>query len=86
MSLSDLVVFVDVPDGFLPRARWALDTMLAPLGRRAALTRDPARSGGAALAYAAAPVEGVPTIPCGAAALELFAAEMAAAGRRLRGA
>ena len=48
MSLSDLVVFVDVPDGFLPCARWALDTMLAPLGARAALTRDPARSGGAA--------------------------------------
>lgn len=73
MSLSDLVVFVDVPDGFLPRAGWALDTMLAPLGRRAALTRDPARSGGAALAYAAAPVEGVPTMPSSAAALELFA-------------
>ncbi len=77
MSLSDLEVFVDAPDGFLPRARWALDTMLAPLGRRAALTRDPALSAGAALAYAAAPVEGVPTIPCSAAALEIFAAERA---------
>ena len=75
MSLSDLVVFIDVPDGFVPRARWALDTMLAPLGRRAALMRDPAQSGGAALAYAASPVEGVPTIPCSAAALELFANE-----------
>jgi len=75
MSLSDLVVFIDVPDGFLSRARWALDTMLAPLGRRAALMCDPAQSGGAALAYAATPVEGVPTIPCSAAALELFADE-----------
>lgn len=75
MSLSDLVVFIDVPDGFLPRARWALDTMLAPLGRRTALMRDPAQSGGAALAYAAMPVEGVPTVPCSAAALELFAHE-----------
>ena len=75
MTLPELAVHVDVPDGFLPRARWALDTMLAPLGRRAALTRDPAQSAGAALAYAAAPLEGVPTIPCGAAALKLFAAE-----------
>ena len=75
MTLPELAVHVDVPDGFLPRAQWVLDTMLAPLGRRAALTRDPAQSGGVALAYAAAPVEGVPTIPCSAAALELFAAE-----------
>ena len=75
MTLPELAVCVDVPEGFLPRAQWALDTMLAPLGRRAALTRDAAQSAGAALAYAAEPVEGVPTIPCNAAALELFAAE-----------
>ena len=75
MSLSDLTVFVDAPHGFLPRARWALDTMLAPLGRRTAPTRDPAQAGGAALAYAAAPVAGVPTVPCSAAGLELFAAQ-----------
>ena len=75
MTLPELAVYVDAPDGFLPRAQWALDTMLAPLGRRAGLTRDAAQSAGAALAYAAAPVEGVPTIPCSTAALELFAAE-----------
>lgn len=75
MTLPELAVFVDAPDGFLPRARWALDSMLAPLGRRAALTRDPAQSAGAALAYAATPVDGVPTIPCSAAAMELFAVQ-----------
>ena len=75
MSLPELAVHTDTPDGFLPRARWTLDTMLAPLGRRAALTRDPAPASGAALAYAAAPVAGVPTIPCSAAAMELFAAQ-----------
>jgi peptidoglycan/xylan/chitin deacetylase (PgdA/CDA1 family) len=74
MTLPKLAVHVDVPAEFEPRAQWALDTMLAPLGRRAALTRDPAQSAGAALAYAGVPVEGVPTIPCNAAALELFAA------------
>ena len=74
MSLSDLAVFVDAPGGFLPRAKWVLDTMLAPLGRRVALTRDPAPASGAALAYAEAPVAGVPTVPCSAAALDLFAA------------
>ena len=73
MSLTDLPVFLDVPAGFLPRARWALDTMLAPLGRRAAVTQDAAHAAGAALAYAAAPVAGVPTIPCDAGAIELFA-------------
>ena len=75
MSLTDLPVFVDVPAGFLPRARWALDTMLAPLGRRAAVTQDPAQAAGAALAYAAAPVAGVPTIPCDAEAIELVAGD-----------
>ena len=69
-----LTVFADVPDAFAPRAEWALGTMLAPLGRRAALTRDPAASGGAALAYAPAPVAGVPTIPCSSAAMDVFAA------------
>ena len=51
-----------------------LRTVLAPLGRRAAITRDPAAAGGAALAYAAEPVAGVPTIPCDAGAMELIAA------------
>jgi hypothetical protein len=74
MSLSGLAVFIDVPDDFLPRAQWALDTMLAPLGRRAVLTHDLAQSSGAVLAYAAAPVRGVPTIPCSAEAMKLLGA------------
>ena len=55
----------------MPRAAWVLETLLAPLGRRAAVMRDPAQAGGAALAYAPAPVAGVPTIPCSAEAMEL---------------
>ena len=74
MSLSELQVFVGAPGGFAPRAAWALSTMLAPLGRRPRIVSDPAQAGGAALAYAPAPVPGVPTIPCDAAAMELFAA------------
>jgi hypothetical protein len=75
VTLSEVGVYVDTPDGFLPRAQWTFDTMLAPLGRRAALTRDPEQATGAAFAYAAAPVAGVPTIPFSAVALEMFAAE-----------
>jgi hypothetical protein len=74
VTLAELTVFIDAPPAFERRARWALDTMLAPLGRRVALLRDPASSDGAALAYAAAPVAGVPTIPCSAEAQRLFAA------------
>jgi len=73
--LDALTVFTDAPEAFAPRASWVLDTLLAPLGRRAALTRDPAHSRGAALVYAAEPVPGVPTIPCSRAAMELFAAD-----------
>lgn len=73
MSLPELPIFIDAPDAFAPRAAWALDSMLAPLGRRAAVTRDPARSGGAVLAYAPEPVAGVPTIPCDPDAMELLA-------------
>ncbi len=69
-----LTVFSDVPQAFAPRAAWTLQTMLAPLGRRLALTREPAQVGGAALAYASVPLPGVPTIPCSAAALELLRA------------
>ena len=70
----ELTVFVGAPEAFAPRAEWALRTLLAPLGRRAAVTRDPAQASGAALAYAAEPVAGVPTIPCDAGAMELLAA------------
>ena len=62
------------PTRFAPRAAWVLQTLLAPLGRRVAVTRDPAAASGAALAYAAEPVAGVPTIPCDAGAMELLAA------------
>jgi hypothetical protein len=69
----ELSVFVGAPDAFAPRAEWALRTLLAPLGRRTAVVRDPAQASGAALAYAAEPVAGVPTIPCDAGAMELLA-------------
>ena len=74
MTAPELTVFVDAPHAFAPRAGWVLETLLAPLGRRAAVTRDPAQASGAALAYAAEPVTGVPTIPCNAGAMELVAA------------
>jgi peptidoglycan/xylan/chitin deacetylase (PgdA/CDA1 family) len=73
-ALQALDVFYGGPDAFAPRAAWALDTMLTPLGRRVALTRDQAAAASCTLAYAATPVDGVPTIPCSAAAMELFAA------------
>ena len=75
MTPRELTVFVAAPDAFAPRAEWVLRTLLAPLGRRAAVTRDPELASGAALAYAAEPVAGVPTIPCDAGAMELIGAE-----------
>ncbi len=74
MSSPALSVFVGAPESFAPRAAWVLETLLAPLGRRVAVTRDRAQAGGAALAYAPEPVAGVPTIPCDAGAVELLAA------------
>ena len=74
MTAPELIVFIGVPAAFAPRAAWVLETILAPLGRKAAVTRDPAQAGGAALAYAAGPVPGVPTIPCDAGAMDLVAA------------
>ncbi len=74
MTLPKLTVFVGAPEAFAPRAEWVLTTILAPLGRRVAVTRDPAAASGAALAYSAEPVAGVPTVPCDAGAMELIAA------------
>ena len=74
MSAPRLLVFDGAPEAFAPRAAWVLETLLAPLGRRAAVTRDPAQASDAALAYASEPIAGVPTIPCDAGATELFAA------------
>ena len=75
MTLPEIPVFVGAPDAFAPRAEWVLQTLLAPLCRRAAITRDPAQADGAALAYSAEPVAGVPTLLCDAGAMELIAAE-----------
>ena len=74
MVLPTLTVFYAGPDTFAPRAAWALDTMAALLGRRVALEHDPARARRCALAYAPAPVAGVPTIPCSDEAMRLLAA------------
>jgi hypothetical protein len=75
VSVPELSVFVGAPEVFAPRAAWVLETLLAPLGRRAAVTGDPAQAAGAALAYAAEPIDGVPTIPCDGGAMELFAGD-----------
>lgn len=72
VSLDEIIVHLDAPARFVPRAVWVLDTLLAPMGCRAVVGSDGA---GASLAYAPAPVPGVPTIPCAAAAMDLFAAE-----------
>jgi hypothetical protein len=72
--LSPLPVFIDAPAGFVPRAQWVLDTLLAPLGRRAEPVGEREAAGGCALAYATAPVPGVPTLSCSADAVEMLAA------------
>ena len=74
MPPAAIDVFYDGPQGFAPRAAWVLDTLLAPLGRRARLLREREAAGGCALAYAPAPVAGVPTVALSAPALALFAA------------
>ena len=77
MTVPELTVYVGAPGRFAPRAAWVLETLLAPLGRRALVTHDPAQAGGAALAYAPEPVSGVPTIPCDAGAVELLLGDRA---------
>lgn len=71
---SVIEVYVDAPAAFFPRAVWTLTTLLAPLGRRPRPTQDPERAANAALAYARAPVPGVPTLPCSTKAMDLLAA------------
>lgn len=73
-SAPRLLVYDGGPEAFAPRAAWVLETLLAPLGRRAAVTRDPAQASDAVLAYAAEPVAGVPTVPCDAGAMGLLSA------------
>ena len=74
MALTTLDVFYGGPDGFAPRAAWVLDTMLAPLGRRARLVRERDAAGACALAWAREPLPGVPTLPCGDEAMDLLLA------------
>jgi hypothetical protein len=74
VSLPEVPVFIGAPERFAPRAEWALRTLLAPLGRRATVSRDPAAASGAALAYAPQPVAGVPTVPCNAEGIDLIVA------------
>jgi len=75
-----LDIFCDAPAAFAPRAEWVLGTLLAPLGRRVRLVREREAADGCALAYAPAPLAGVPTIPCDARAMELFAERKPLAG------
>ncbi len=71
-TLASLTVYVDAPEAFVRRATWTLETLLAPLGRAVAVIREPRRAGEAALAYAPAPVAGVPTIPRSDEAIDLL--------------
>jgi hypothetical protein len=77
---ATLDVFCAAPAAFAPRAEWVLGTLLAPLGRRVRLVREREAADGCALAYAPAPVSGVPTIPCDAVAMDLFARRQPLAG------
>jgi hypothetical protein len=72
MALATLDVFYGGPDGFAPRAAWVLDTLLAPLGRRARLVREREPAGDCALAWAREPLPGVPTLPCADEAMDLL--------------
>jgi hypothetical protein len=69
-------VRVDAPPLLAAKAAWVLTTLLAACGARADVHVNPpagaAQVGSCALAYAAQPVPGVPTLPLSAAALELF--------------
>ena len=70
-----LDIFVDAPDHLVNKAAWALGTMLAPLGARARLVRARPAAPDCVLAYAPAPVPGVPTIPASRAAHDLIAGD-----------
>ena len=67
-------VWVDCPPSFAHKAAWVLTTLLATRGVRTEVVfgNDADGARGCALAYAAAPVPGVPTVPRSAAAVELF--------------
>ncbi|HMK93540.1 MAG TPA: hypothetical protein VK576_11115, partial [Thermoleophilia bacterium] len=69
-------VCVDAPPSFARKAAWVLTTLLATRGVRTEVVFGSSAEGAAAcaLAYAAAPVPGVPTLPLSTDAVELFAA------------
>ena len=68
-------VYIDVPERLRARAAWTLDTLLSLSGGRADAVYDAARAPACALAYAAAPVAGVPTLPVVTAAVDLLLGE-----------
>ena len=74
MSRHEVPVFVEAPDDHVPRTAWALDTLLSVSGAHARVVRDRQRAGDCRLAYAPAPVAGLPTIPVSVRAVELFRA------------
>jgi len=66
-------VYLDTPDGFARKAEWVLATMLAALGVPLRVVRDRSEAAACVLAYALAPVPGVPTLPCSGDAIDLIA-------------
>jgi hypothetical protein len=67
-----LPVLVDVPDRYVPRATWVLQTLFAAGGARLRVERDPGKAAECVLAYAAVPQPDVPTLGLSVEALELF--------------
>jgi hypothetical protein len=73
-TASGVAVYLDVPARLRPRAAWVLDALLGACGARARVVRQPGRAASCALAYAAAPIPGVPTIPVSPTASDLLLA------------
>ena len=75
-----VTVGVDAPPPLARKAAWVLTTLLAACGARAEVlydcSPDDARAASCALAYAARPLPGVPTLPLSPEAHELIAARL----------
>jgi hypothetical protein len=67
-------VYLAVPERLRPRAEWVLSTLLAASGARLKPVADAERAPACALAYAPAPVPGVPTVPFSEEAADLLLA------------
>jgi peptidoglycan/xylan/chitin deacetylase (PgdA/CDA1 family) len=67
-----VAVYVAVPDRMRPRAEWVLSTLLAAAGARLEAVADAERAPVCVLAYATAPVPGVPTLPFSEEAADLL--------------